>query len=214
MAKPAFAILDLETSGLDPAKNAILEVGILLVDHQLAEIDHFDAVVADETAASHLNWLATLAAQAEANPELRHQEPWSGGRFVYEMHQKHGLADEILAQYRNNTGASLAQVESAACDFLRSHGITDGRKNGLPMTGSSILFDRRYVIAQMPQLDALFHYRSVDVSSLKCLVDAYRDDWACERAATLKPAGLHRSLADCRDTVGELAWYLSKMLAK
>lgn len=206
--QPAIAIVDLETGGLDPALNAIFEVGILLLDIELNEVASFSSIVADPFALAHLQWLEGLAME---EPAHRNEEPWRGARIVYEMHERSDLAAEIRGA--NGTGPSLAVVEQQAVEFLRSWNVGPTGLS-LPMTGSSILFDRQYIQAQMPQLNALFHYRNTDISSIKNLVNLYRMDLVALRNQSIAPAGLHRSLPDCRDTALELEFYLQELFAK
>lgn len=210
MGKVQFAVVDVETTGLEHEPGMILELGILLLDVQLAEVDNFHCIVADDNAVAWLNHLDTLAAQ-----EREHHygiEPWSGAKLVSEMHARSGLSDEIRTANGNGHKITEALMEKQAIEFMRSHGVGKGQL-AVPMTGSTINFDRRWIGAKMPELNEQFHYRNIDVSSIKGLVDIYRGDLTAKRNE-LNPQGLHRSIADCRDTVGELAFYIMNLLQK
>jgi oligoribonuclease len=72
-----------------------------------------------------------------------------------------------------------------------------------PMCGNSICQDRRFLARSMPRLEAYFHYRNLDVSTLKELVKR----WKPEVAKGLKKEGKHEALADILDSVEELKYY-------
>jgi len=72
-----------------------------------------------------------------------------------------------------------------------------------PMCGNSICQDRRFLARSMPRLEAHFHYRNLDVSTLKELVKR----WKPEVAKGLKKEGKHEALADILDSIEELKYY-------
>ena len=72
-----------------------------------------------------------------------------------------------------------------------------------PMCGNSICQDRRFLARWMPQLEAYFHYRNLDVSTLKELVKR----WKPEVAKGLKKEGKHEALADILESIEELKYY-------
>ncbi|URG17419.1 RNase H [Rhodococcus phage Mbo2] len=205
---PAIVVCDIETTGLDENVNAILEVGILILDLQLQEIDSDSWIVSDDNTVAHLDWLAKLAAE---EPQHHGEEPWRGGKMVHEMHQKSGLTALIRDENARGVEATLLEVQQQAVAFMARHHLGIGKKL-LPMTGSSILFDRKYIAKQMPVLDSMFHYRNTDISSLKTLVQLYRPDVAERLRDEVQPQGLHRSIPDCWDTTRELSFYLSNTL--
>lgn len=213
MQPPAVAIVDIETSGLDHTKHVILELGIALYDLSLNEIATFSTLVADRNSVAHLQWLENLYNEAREDLSLRSQEPWKGARIVHEMHQKNGLADEIRAVVAGGEEITLADAAFSAVAWLDSYGISQ-KKNALPMTGSTILFDRMFIQSQMPALNEAFHYRNIDISSIKGIVDMYRDDIVQTRHAELIPARTHRVLSDCKDSVEELEFYLKHFFVK
>lgn len=210
MHTPSVAVIDIETTGLDRTKNIILEVGIILLNRDLEEIAVFEEVVADRNSVGHLDWLEGLAME---EPNYRGQEPWKGAKYVHEMHQNNGLANYIRARVASDECTTLGEISNKAADWLRSYNV--GRNlNSLPMCGSTVHFDRGFIETQMPQLNEQFHYRNIDVSTLKGLVDLYRNDIATIRNVALLPARTHRALSDCRDSVAELKFYLEHLFAK
>ena len=115
--------------------------------------------------------------------------------FVTAMHTSSGLLEEITA-----STLTLGEAESATLAFLREH-LEEG---AVPLAGNSIGTDRRFLDAQMPQLEAFFHYRSVDVSTIKELGRR----WLPSGVASAPPkSGGHRALDDIRESVAELAHY-------
>ena len=72
-----------------------------------------------------------------------------------------------------------------------------------PMCGNSICQDRRFMARQMPRLEAFFHYRNLDVSTLKILAQS----WAPDVAKSFTKTSSHRALDDIRDSIAELIHY-------
>lgn len=210
VTKPEIAFIDIETTGLSKGVNIILEVGLALTDLSLQKIDTFSMIVSDDLVIQHLDWLKHMA---EQEPNFRGQEPWSGAKYVYEMHQKNGLDAEIRATHAAGEKHTLAKVAHTAADWLRSYNVHP-QGHHLPMTGSSVMFDRGFVETQMDTLNSMFHYRNTDISSLKNLVDKYRADLVEKRRKELQPVGAHRSLSDIDDSIEELKFYLENLFRK
>ena len=76
------------------------------------------------------------------------------------------------------------------------------------MAGNSICQDRRFLAREMPLLERFFHYRNLDVTTLKILAQL----WAPAVADGFAKEAGHRALADIRDSIAELAWYREKLL--
>ncbi len=110
------------------------------------------------------------------------------------QHGQSGLVDRI----RRST-VTLAQAESETIAFLSKY-VEAGRS---PMCGNSICQDRRFLARQMPQLERFFHYRNLDVSSVKEL--AYR--WRPDILSSFEKRGSHLALDDIRDSIRELRHY-------
>src|SRR5690554_4877361 len=114
------------------------------------------------------------------------------------QHGKSGLWERVLEE-----GVRLAQAEEATLTFLR-----DWLPAGVsPMCGNSICQDRRFLSRQMPQLEAYFHYRNLDVSTLKELARR----WAPEVLADLSKKAAHTALSDVHDSIQELRHYRRHM---
>ena len=109
-------------------------------------------------------------------------------------HTKSGLIDKVKASKLSETAVEIQMVE-----FLQLH-VPSGIS---PMCGNSICQDRRFMVRSMPQLEAYFHYRNLDVSTLKELVKR----WKPEIKSGLKKQGKHEALADIYDSINELKYY-------
>jgi oligoribonuclease len=129
--------MDLEMTGLDPARHVIVEIATLLTDDELNIIAKGPELVihVDEDALSQMD------------------------QVVVDMHTKSGLLEQIRA--------STVTHEQAAAEtlaFLKSH-ISSPRS--VPLCGNSIGMDRRFLAVHMTEIEEFLHYRSVDVSTLK-----------------------------------------------
>ena len=110
------------------------------------------------------------------------------------QHGESGLTARVLA-----SDVGIADAERRTLAFLRQH-VEQGAS---PMCGNSICQDRRFLARQMPELEAYFHYRNLDVSSLKILAQL----WAPAVAAGFSKDSSHRALEDIRDSIAELRHY-------
>jgi len=120
---------------------------------------------------------------------LAAMDTWNRG-----VHGKSGLIDKVKASRLDE-----AAVEASMLEFLAPH-VPAGAS---PMCGNSICQDRRFLARSMPRLEAFFHYRNLDVSTLKELVKR----WKPEVAKGLKKEGKHEALADILDSIEELKYY-------
>lgn len=120
---------------------------------------------------------------------------------VQEMHRSSGLTEEV----RSST-ATIDDARRALLEFLSAH----VPKGEVPLCGNSIGTDRRFLQQYLPEVEAWFHYRNVDVSTLKELARRWRPDVLA--AAPEKPSN-HRALDDVRSSVDELRYYRASMLA-
>jgi oligoribonuclease len=138
--------MDLEMTGLDPERHAIVEIATLITDDQLRIVaEGPDLVVA-----------ATAAQLAEMDD------------VVEAMHTRSGL----LAAIKEST-VSLDAAGAATLEFLRRHIPARGT---VPLCGNSIGTDRRFLATWLPDIDRYLHYRSIDVSSLKELARRWYPD--------------------------------------
>ncbi len=114
-------------------------------------------------------------------------------------HGESGLTARVI-------GADITtrQAELQTLDFL-SQWVDAGVS---PMAGNSICQDRRFLAREMPELERFFHYRNLDVSSLKILAQL----WAPPVAAGFSKESSHRALSDIRDSIAELSWYRDQLL--
>jgi oligoribonuclease len=172
--------MDLEMTGLDPARNVIVEIATLVTDDDLSLVaEGPDLVVhADE---------AQLAAMDDV---------------VRQMHTRSGLLEAITA-----STVTLEEAGQATMDFLRAQ-IPEPRT--VPLCGNSIGTDRRFLAAQLPDIENWLHYRSVDVSTVKELCRRWYPG-ALAGAPAKKVS--HRALDDIRESVAELAYYRSTIFA-
>jgi oligoribonuclease len=170
------AWIDLEMTGLDADRDVILEIAALVTDDDLN-------LVAD-------------------GPDLVVHQPVEAldgmDKVVTKMHRVSGLTEAVGA-----STVTLADAGAAVLDFLRQH-VPEART--VPLCGNSIATDRRFLARHLPELEDYFHYRSIDVSTVKELCRR----WYPEAfAAAPAKAGHHRALDDIRESVAELAYYRS-----
>jgi oligoribonuclease len=109
-------------------------------------------------------------------------------------HGKSGLIEKVRA-----STLAEAQAEALAVEFLKPQ-VAAGLS---PMCGNSICQDRRFLARWMPGLEGYFHYRNLDVSTLKELVKR----WKPEAAKGFLKEGKHQALADIYDSLEELRYY-------
>ncbi len=117
------------------------------------------------------------------------------------VHAKSGLIERVRASTLDE-----AQAEREALAFLAAHapaGVS-------PMCGNSICQDRRFLARWMPRLEAWFHYRNLDVSTLKELVKRWKPE-AIKEMMKLKQ-GKHEALADILESIEELKYYRKSVM--
>jgi oligoribonuclease len=122
-------------------------------------------------------------------PVLQAMDDWNR-----QHHSESGLWSRVLA-----SAESLQSAEQKTLGFLRLW----SSPGSSPICGNSICQDRRFLYRQMPALQAWFHYRNLDVSTLKELAAR----WAPSVLAGLKKANRHEALADIRESIEELRYY-------
>jgi oligoribonuclease len=132
----------------------------------------------------------------QSNATLDAMDAWNKG-----THGKSGLVDRVTASTIDE-----AQAEEQLVEFLKRF----VPKNTSPMCGNSICQDRRFLANYMPKLEAFFHYRNLDVSTLKELAKRWKPDIL----AGFKKAQAHTALADIHESIDELAYYREHLLAK
>ncbi len=110
------------------------------------------------------------------------------------QHGQSGLVDRVKA-----SATDTAAAEQKTIDFLKQW-VPAGKS---PICGNSICQDRRFLANYMPTLESYFHYRNLDVSSLKILAQ----QWNPTVAAGVKKMGSHLAMDDIKDSVAELQHY-------
>ena len=132
----------------------------------------------------------------QSDEQLDKMDAWNKG-----THGKSGLIDKVRA-----STVTEAQAEQELIDFLSRY----VPKGSAPMCGNSIGQDRRFLVKYMPRLEAFFHYRNVEVSTLKELSKR----WKPEVYNSFKKAQKHTALADVHESIEELAHYREHFLVK
>lgn len=170
------------------------EFNLVWIDMEMTGLDpdkdrviEVAAIVTD----ANLNVLAEGPVFAIHQPDevLDGMDAWNKG-----THGRSGLIDRVKA-----STVTEAQAEAEMIAFLRQH-VPEGKS---PMCGNSICQDRRFMARHMPKLEEFFHYRNLDVSTLKELCRR----WKPELIAGFKKHQLHTALADIRESVEELKYY-------
>jgi oligoribonuclease len=115
-------------------------------------------------------------------------------------HGRSGLIDKVKA-----SAMTEGDVERAALDFLREHIPAKAS----PMCGNTICQDRRFLARFMPALEDWFHYRNLDVSTLKELVRR----WKPEAMKGFAKEGKHEALADIVESIEELKYYRKSVMS-
>ncbi|MDB5757411.1 MAG: oligoribonuclease [Burkholderia sp.] len=170
------------------------EFNLVWVDMEMTGLDpdtdriiEVAAVVTD----ANLNILAQGPVFAIHQPDevLDRMDAWNKG-----THGRSGLIDRVKA-----STITEADAEAALVDFLR-HFVPPGKS---PMCGNSICQDRRFMARGMKKLEAFFHYRNLDVSTLKELCRR----WKPELISGFKKHQKHTALADIIESIEELRYY-------
>lgn len=173
-------VVDIETTGLEPNDNLILELGMIITDDNFNLLTSFNKIC-------HYS--------KEDLSDINPIDP-----IVQEMHEASGLWTLV----RGQQSIELEDVEEAAVRFLNEFNAT-----GNPMCGSSVHFDRAFIKLCMPKLNNLFHYRNIDVSTVKNLCEKWNPEVFEKRPEGRK---VHRVIFDCIDTIAELRYYKENFL--
>jgi oligoribonuclease len=162
--------------------------GLIPEVHRVIEIA---TIVTD----SNLNVLAEgpVIAIHQATEALEAMDEWNT-----RTHTNSGLVARVASSAINE---QMATEETLA--FLREW-VSEGKS---PMCGNSICQDRRFMARHMPELERFFHYRNLDVSTLKILMQRWRPD-----LPEAPKQGAHQALADIRESIEELRHYRTHFL--
>ena len=131
----------------------------------------------------------------QSDAQLDKMDAWNKG-----THGKSGLIDKVRA-----SSTTEAEAEQLIIDFLSAY----VPKGSSPMCGNTIGQDRRFLVKYLPKLEAFFHYRNVDVSTLKELAKR----WKPEVCDSFKKAQKHTALADVHESIDELEHYRRHLLS-
>ena len=130
----------------------------------------------------------------QSDEQLDKMDAWNKG-----THGRSGLIDKVKASMLTE-----AQAEQEILEFVARY----APKASTPMCGNSISQDRRFLVKYMPRLEAFFHYRNIDVSTLKELAKRWRPDVY----NAFRKQQKHTALADVHESIDELAHYREQFL--
>jgi oligoribonuclease len=164
--------IDCEMTGLDPEKERLLEIAVIVTG------PHLTPRVEGPVLVIH-----------QSDELLDKMDAWNKG-----THGKSGLIDKVKA-----STISEADAEQQILDFLKQY----VPKSASPLCGNTISQDRRFLVKFMPKLEAYFHYRNLDVSTLKELSRR----WKPAIYEGFKKQQRHTALADVHESIDELAHY-------
>jgi oligoribonuclease len=190
---PEMVWVDLETTGLNAQQNIPLEIGILVTDKWGKEHSAARSLILEPEWDLHL---------ARAVP------------FVQDMHEKNGLASQLRRTNSLSPDATewlcASEVDKWMLDFLNNQAGPAGK---MEMSGSTINFDRAFLDRHLPLTHGWFHYRNVDVSSVRNLCKLHNRPVYDARMKQLEGfEAKHRVLDDIRASVDEYKFYVDNFI--
>lgn len=175
--------IDLEMTGLDPVNDRILEVAAVVTDWDFKEVASYEGVI-------------------KVGPRLVERRMLKGQ--AADFWQTVPAVRDALIKQNLEKGRSGRTIENELLDFVAAHFDT---KIPVILAGNSIHMDRKFIENEWPRLDALLHYRMLDVSAWKVVFEhKFKTKFAKQEA--------HRALDDIRGSIEELRYYLKKIRAK
>ena len=182
-----------------PTERVIMTVSaqnLVWIDMEMTGLDPEENVVleiATIVTDKDLNVLAEgpVIAIHQSDEELAKMDDWN-----VNTHTKSGLVARVKASQHDE-----AKAVAETLDFIRQW----VPERTSPLCGNSIGQDRRFMVKHMSELEAFFHYRNVDVSTIKELVRR----WQPELLDQFKKSGTHQALDDIRESIAELQFYRS-----
>jgi len=169
--------LDMEMTGLDPEKERIIEVAVVVTEPDLTVVAEGPVIVVHQS-----------------NELLDAMDHWNTS-----THGRSGLTEKVRASTIDE-----AQAQATLIAFLAQH-VPAGKS---PMCGNTIGQDRRFMVRYMPKLEEFFHYRNLDVSTLKELARRWRPDVY----KGFDKKSRHEALADIYESIDELKYYREHFL--
>ena len=171
--------VDMEMSGLEPEKDRILEIAMIVTDPELNVLA-----------------VAPVMVIHQSDSLLDGMDAWNKS-----THGKSGLIDKVRVSTSDE-----AQACEIFLDFLRGY-VPAGKS---PMCGNTVHQDRRFMQRYMPKLEAFFHYRNIDVSTIKELCRR----WNPQIMKGFEKRGAHTALADIQESIDELKFYRQHWIEK
>jgi oligoribonuclease len=169
--------IDCEMSGLDPERERLLEIAVVITGPALQQRVEGPVLVIHQK-----------------DEVLNGMDAWNKG-----THGRSGLIDRVKASM-----CTEDQAQEQLLAFIQQY----VPKQSSPMCGNTIGQDRRFLVKYMPKLEAWFHYRNLDVSTLKELAKR----WKPEVHSAFKKRQLHTALADVHESIDELIHYKTHFL--
>jgi oligoribonuclease len=169
--------VDMEMTGLDPAKERIIELAAVVTEADLTIVAEGPVLVVHQS-----------------DEVLAAMDKWNQS-----THGKSGLIDKVRA-----STLTEAQAETVMLEFLSKH-VPAGKS---PLCGNTVSQDRRFMFNDMPNLEQFFHYRTIDVSTLKELARR----WRPELLKGFEKHSKHEALADIYESIDELKYYREHFL--
>lgn len=169
--------LDCEMTGLDPERERIIEIAVIVTGPQLLPRVEGPVLVVHQP-----------------DSLLDAMDAWNKG-----THGRSGLTDKVRA-----STLTEQQAEQQLLDFVSRY-VSKGQS---PMCGNTISQDRRFLVRYMPRFEAFFHYRNIDVSTLKELARR----WQPALVDNFKKQQAHTALADVHESLDELVYYRQHMM--
>lgn len=169
--------IDMEMTGLDPARERIIEVAAVVTEADLTVVAQAPVLVVHQP-----------------DVILDAMDKWNQS-----THSKSGLIDKVRA-----STLTEAQAQSILLEFLAQH-VAPGKS---PLCGNTVSQDRRFMFNYMPDLERFFHYRTIDVSTIKELARR----WRPSLLKGFEKHSKHEALADIHESIDELRYYREHFL--
>lgn len=185
--------LDIETFGLRPGYDPVIEIGFVITD--------LDMIVTDELQIAVWN-----RSREERYQELKRKVKTGAASdseaFIFDMHTKNGLF-----AFAREMGKVPGRAAETMISFLSRNKISSE-----PLCGSSVHFDRTHLDAGWPYLLENFSYRNIDISSLKELCMRFNPHMYSKMQDDVRLSKSHRVISDIEDSIEEFKWYRDNFL--